>query len=159
MSAPALSASPLSLAPVSAVDIDSLFALRTLAMRDTLPKIGNIGPHRVKKSFLATFDIAVTRHIIHRGLPIGFVAMHPIARGLLLSQLHLHPDHHGSCLGSVVMRALIAKAAARNFSIHLTVLRGSAAIRFYQRYGFIKEGEDAWDIYYVLPVQDAQAPT
>jgi hypothetical protein len=47
------------------------------------------------------------------------------------------------------MQHLIAQAEEKQMPIHVGALRGSAANRFYQRHGFVKVREDAWDIYFV----------
>jgi ribosomal protein S18 acetylase RimI-like enzyme len=129
-------------------EVDALFALRMLAMQDSMAGMGPLNPIRVRQCFEATFDVFSTRHIVFEGQRIGFVALQPVGPFLLLSHLHLHPDYHNRGVGGTVLTCLQREAAVQHRVIQVAALRRSPANRFYLRHGFVKTGEDEWDIYY-----------
>ncbi len=136
-------------------DFEALLALRILAMRPSLERLGRFDPQRARERLRAGFDPAVTRIIVVDGCQVGFVAVKPLpdapAAGLLLDHLYLHPDWQGRQLGAWVMRQVIAEAERAGLPLHVGALRGSDANRFYQRQGFVQSSKSEWDIYYIRP--------
>lgn len=47
-----------------------------------------------------------------------------------------------------MLRRLLAEADAAGLPVVLTVLRGSDAVRLYERHGFIPAGAEDWDLHY-----------
>lgn len=138
----------LSYRPVQAHEFGDLFILRALAMQATPVQFGAITPANLQKSFLAGMQNNDAWHILLDGAVIGFYALHRAGQGLWLSQLHLHPDYHNRGIGSAVLTQIIADADRAGLALHVAALRGSPANRFYLRHGFVKSGEDTWDIFY-----------
>ena len=69
-------------------DAEALVALRILAMRDSLERIGRFDPVRSRERFLSAFSPQHTRHILVDGERAGFVVVKPDGDGLLLDHLY-----------------------------------------------------------------------
>lgn len=50
---------------------------------------------------------------------------------------------------------LLAEADATGLPVVLTVLQDSAAIRLYERHGFVQTGAEDWDLFYRHPITPA----
>lgn len=141
-------AAAIKFSPVTASDFEALLSLRILVMRESLERIGRFDATRARERFASAFQPQYTRRILINEEFVGCVAMKPAVNGLLLEHFYLSPPYQGRGLGGGVLRLLLAEAGAAQEAIHLSVLRESDAARFYERYGFVKTGEDEWDIYY-----------
>jgi len=139
----------LELVPASESDADELAALRVVAMRESLERIGRFDAERARRRFLDAFSPEATRHIVVAGVKVGFVVVIPRSGHVLLDHLYVHPDHQGVGIGSAVLVRLFAEADRRNQTIRVGALRESDSNRFYTRHGFelVESGE--WDNYYV----------
>lgn len=135
--------------PTTNDDFDSLVALRIAAMRDSLERVGRFDPERARERLKNSFYPEHTQFIVLAGERIGFYTFRPLADGFHLDHLYIHPLSQSRGVGSFVMQHLIAQAEEKQMPIHVGALRESASNRFYQRHGFVKVREDAWDIYYV----------
>lgn len=136
------------LEPAQLADLEALVTIRIDAMRESLTRIGRFDPDRARERFASGFDPRATRHISCGGERVGFVVVKQQQSGLLLDHLYLRPSAQGQGLGSAVLNAVIAEAAARGQVLFVGALRDSAANRFYERHGFQKTGESEWDVYY-----------
>jgi GNAT superfamily N-acetyltransferase len=128
--------------------LDELVALRIAAMRESLTAIGRFDPMRARERFANGFEPAWTRHIVVAGVRVGFVVLKPQADGLLLDHLYVSPGEQGRGLGGAVLGRILAEADDRGLSLMVGALRTSRANRFYERHGFILDGEGEWDLYY-----------
>ena len=137
--------------PAVAADAESLVAVRIAAMRESLERIGRFDPQRARERLLAGFDPALTRHVVCGGARVGFFAVRPDADGLLLDHLYVLPPAQGRGIGAAVMAALLADADARRLPVRVVALRGSAANRFYERFGFQSVERGEWDNHYLRP--------
>jgi GNAT superfamily N-acetyltransferase len=81
--------------PASAQDADDLAALRVMAMRPSLERLGRFDPQRARDGFLASFTPASTRHLVVDGHRVAFVVVRHYADHLLLDHLYVHPAHQG----------------------------------------------------------------
>jgi GNAT superfamily N-acetyltransferase len=87
------------------------------------------------------------RHAVELGAAFaGCVALRPGADGRWLEHFYLDPGVQGRGLGSAILRNLLNRTDADGLVVRLTVLRGSAARRLYERHGFTVESEDPIDI-------------
>ncbi len=111
--------------------------------------MGRFDPERARERLQNSFYPEHTQFIVLEGECIGFYTFRPLADGFHLDHLYIHPSSQSRGVGSFVMQHLIAQAEEKQMPIHLGALRESASNRFYQRHGFVKVREDAWDIYYV----------
>jgi hypothetical protein len=70
-------------------DAEALVALRILAMRESLERIGRFDPVRARERFLSGFSPRHTRHILVDGERAGFVVVKPDGDGLTLDHLYI----------------------------------------------------------------------
>jgi GNAT superfamily N-acetyltransferase len=134
-------------------DFEELLALRILVMRESLDRIGRFDPVRARERFASTFQPQHTRRIFLGGAFVGCVALKPDKDGLLLEHFYFLPAYQGHGLGGKILSLLLAEAGVAQLQVRLSVLKKSDAARFYERHGFVKTGEDEWDIYYTwMPI-------
>lgn len=149
---------PIEFEQASAGDFEELLELRSVAMLESLQRLGRFDAARSRARFLASFDAACTRHICVAGRRIGFVALKRRADGWLLEHLYVHPDAQGRGIGGQVLAAVVAQAEAEGHTLFVTALRGSDSNRFYQRYDFVLMSETEWDLHYRREPALAQKP-
>jgi GNAT superfamily N-acetyltransferase len=145
----------ISFAPASAADFERLLDLRILVMREHLERIGRFHPERARQRFRAGFQPAHMRLILVDGVFAGCVTLKPQDGHLEIEHFYLTPEHQGRGAGGEAIRQLLAEADGRALPVRLGVLKQSPAARFYERHGFVRTGEDEWDIYYERPVSEA----
>ncbi len=80
--------------------------------------------------------------ILLGGQPIGRLVIHRAAREVHVVDMVLLPDFCGKGIGRQLMDGIMAEAAAAKKTIGLHVLKMNRAIRFYQRLGFVKTGDE-----------------
>ncbi len=136
---------------VAAADFDELVELRIAAMRESLERVGRFDPDRARERLRQSFYPEHTEFIVLDGQRIGFFTFRPTDDGFHLDHLYVDPRYQSRGVGSHVLRHLLSRADSRWMPVQLGALRDSASNRFYQRHGFVKSGEDEWDIYYVRP--------
>jgi ribosomal protein S18 acetylase RimI-like enzyme len=61
---------------------------------------------------------------------------------LHLAEIVILPEHRNQGIGSILMEKLIKAEAGQGHAIRLHVYKQSAAVRFYQRLGFVKARDD-----------------
>jgi GNAT superfamily N-acetyltransferase len=134
-------------------DAEALVALRILAMRESLERLGRFDPVRSRERFLSAFSPQHTRHILVDGERAGFVVLKPEGEALLLDHLYVDPRVQNRGIGAVVLAAVFAEADAQRVPVRVGALRGSDSNRFYRRHGFQLVKEDEWDNYYIRPAR------
>jgi ribosomal protein S18 acetylase RimI-like enzyme len=145
---------PSTLITLSAAQVDDaevLAALRVLAMRESLERIGRFDPVRARERFLSGFSPQHTRHILVDGERAGFVVVKPDGEGLLLDHLYVDPRFQNQGIGAAVLATVFADAQGKR--VRVGVLRGSDSNRFYLRHGFELVKEDEWVNYYIWPAR------
>jgi GNAT superfamily N-acetyltransferase len=80
--------------------------------------------------------------ILQRGQPIGRILIENREHYVALVDIALLPEHQKAGLGTLLMEALLRKAANQDSMIGLHVLKTSAAVRFYERLEFRISGDD-----------------
>lgn len=135
--------------PASPDDAEELVALRIVAMRESLERLGRFDPQRARERFLAGFSPEHTRHLVVDARRVGFVVLRPTADHLLLDHLYIHPSHQGRGIGAAVLAVLFAQADAEAKPLRVGALRESDSNRFYARHGFELVEQAEWDNYYV----------
>lgn len=138
--------------PAAESDFERLLALRILVMREHLERVGRFDPVRARERFRNGFAPTHTRLIDVDGTFAGCVSLVPDSIGFELMHFYVEPALQGRGIGAAVLAMLAAEADAVGKPIHLGVLKGSPAIRFYERHGFRHTHEDAWDFYLQRPV-------
>ncbi len=80
--------------------------------------------------------------ILLAGQVIGRLVIHRTAREVHVVDMVLLPPFCGRGIGRQMMNEIIAEAAAAQKSVGLHVLKMNRALRFYQRLGFSKTGDE-----------------
>ena len=75
------------------------------------------------------------------GANVGRMIVHRTREELHLVDIALLPRHRNTGIGSALLQRIFGEAAATKKPVGLKVLKGSRAVRFYQRLGFVKTGE------------------
>jgi GNAT superfamily N-acetyltransferase len=129
-------------------------AIRIAAMRESLERLGRFDAQRARDRFLASFDPALTRHVLADGERVGLVVVRPQDDGLLLDHLYLLPHAQGRGVGAAVLADVLARADASRLPVRVGALRGSDANRFYLRHRFVLVARGEWDDHYRRSVPD-----
>ena len=144
-------------------DFASLNELRTLAMKESLERIGRYDPERSRERFRASFMPAETRHILLSGGRVGFVAVACRHEFLQLDHLYLHPNHQSLGIGKSVVRWLLTYADSVALPVKVVALKESESNRFYMNLGFNLVDSTEFDCHYlrpaVVPPSDPKSPS
>ncbi len=135
--------------PVRADDAEALVAIRIVAMRESLERVGRFDPHRARERFLHGFDPRHTWTIRVGEERAGFFVVKPLADGLLLDHLYVLPAHQGQGVGAAVLAHVFRQADAERLDVRVGALVGSDANRFYVQHGFVPVEQGEFDNYYV----------
>ena len=79
--------------------------------------------------------------IILAGQAVGAVSVEHCADHIFLSEVQVQPGFQSRGLGSQIIKAVLANAAAQSLPVRLQVLRKSKAINLYHRLGFSQTGD------------------
>ena len=134
---------------VTAADFDELVAIRIIAMRDSLERVGRFDPERARERLRKSFHPEHTEFVVLDAQRIGFYTFRPADDGFHLDHLYVHPGFQSRGVGSYVIRHLLFQSDARQMPVRLGALRDSPSNRFYQRHDFVQIAADEWDIYYI----------
>ncbi len=130
-------------------DFEQLLALRLIAMRPSLERLGRFDVMRSTERFQSSFDPNSTRLIVDGDEILGCVSLRPTGnRDVWLEHFYVHPAHQGLGVGSMVMEIIIGEAEVRRNTLQIEVLKESDANQFYVRHGFVETHRGEWDIYY-----------
>jgi len=135
--------------PACAEDFESLLEIRLTAMRSSLEQIGRFDPQRARRRLAASWDPAMTQHIVCDGERVGFFMLRRADHALVLQHLYLLPSAQGRGVGSAVMRTLIEESNWAGLPLRVTALRESPANAFYRKHGFVCCSSDEFDLSYV----------
>ncbi len=80
--------------------------------------------------------------ILRGGQRIGRMVLHRTPREIHVVDMVLLPQFCGQGIGRQLMNNILAEAAAAQKTVGLHVLKMNRAIRFYQRFGFVKTGDE-----------------
>lgn len=133
-------------------DFEPLLALRIDVMHEHLERVFRYHPDRARRIFREHFDEPGMRLILVESERRGCVGFRREAGCFKLDSFYLDRRHHGSGLGTAILKALLAEADAAGLPVRLEVLRGSQADRLYLRHGFVKLSEDEIEAEYERPV-------
>ncbi|MFI6034117.1 GNAT family N-acetyltransferase [Streptomyces sp. NPDC051315] len=138
-----------SLRPATAADVEAVADLRAVVLRPDLERLGRYDEHGVRQRLRDGFVPAHTRIIEIGGVLTGCVALRPAADAHWLEHFYLAPSAQGRGIGSAVLTGLLRDTDRTGTRVRLDVLRGSPARRLYERHGFVREREDAVDVFLV----------
>ena len=147
-----MTSASVSLQPVEPGDFEQMLALRITALRPSLERLGRFDPKRARERLAAGFAPPHMQHIVRDGQRIGFVTVVPEGLegddALRLEHLYLLPAHQGQRIGEWVLSGVKARARSQGLGVKVSALKLSDANRFYQRHGFVPDGDDEWDCHY-----------
>ncbi|SNY45276.1 GNAT family N-acetyltransferase [Paractinoplanes atraurantiacus] len=130
-----------SLRPAAAGDVKAIAELRAVVLRPDLERLGRFDEHRVRQRLRDSFSPEHTSIIVYGGEFAGSLTVRPG----WLEHFYLAPALQGRGLGSAVLRTVLTSADV----VRLNVLRGSRAIRLYERHGFTVESQDPVDVFMI----------
>lgn len=81
--------------------------------------------------------------ILLNGRPVGRIIVDRTGAAILLRDIALLTEYRNAGIGSRLLQALIAEAAAAGKEVQLHVLASSPAVRLYERLGFRSSGAEA----------------
>lgn len=109
-------------------------------------------PEEVRRTFLASQFAFQTRHyadaytgadfgiIVHDGEPVGRLYLFRSAEDVRVIDISLLPEWRGGGLGTALLRAVQAEAAAEGKMVSLHVDMTNPAQNLYRRLGFVEAG-------------------
>lgn len=129
-------------APATEGDFESLLAIRIEVMREHLQRVFRYEPSRARRIFREHFDEPGLR-LIRLGEELaGCVGFRVGEAEIKLDSFYLARRFHNRGLGAAILKVLLAEADTLGLPVELDVLLGSPADRFYERHGFVKQGQD-----------------
>ena len=138
--------------PSASDDFERILALRLVALRQSLERLGRYDPVRARDRLAREFQPEHMRLIEVDGAFAGCVSLKPDGEdGLAMEHFYIDPAFQNLGLGGAVMGMLLAEADAAGKPVRLGVLKRSDANRFYQRHGFELQHTSEWDAHYVRP--------
>ncbi|MFD6699242.1 MULTISPECIES: GNAT family N-acetyltransferase [unclassified Microbacterium] len=135
-----------SLRPAIPGDIDAIAALKERVLRQDLEPLVGWDPERSRARVVEHFSPSHTWMIAVDGEDAGTITLRPDQEALWLEMFYLDARHQGRGIGSSVLRSVLTDAPADR-PLRLQVLVGSAALRLYERHGFVVEQNDGIDIW------------
>ena len=143
------------LEPLGPDDVEWLVGLKARAMRADIERIGRWDPERSRERLLAELDPDATQVIVVDDERVGSIALIPAEGETWLKHFYVEPALQGRGIGGAVLEHLLPGNV--HLPIRLLVVRGSPAMRLYERHGFTRERdhENGIDIVLVRPSQGA----
>lgn len=132
------------LRPVAEADFEPLLSLSIRALRADLERLGRFRPELRRERFRAVFQPATLSAIEVAGECIGCVGAEPRSDHLHIHAFYVQPEFQGCGLGAAVLARVTGQYA--RLPVRIEVLKGSAALGFWQRQGFRKSGEVDFDL-------------
>jgi ribosomal protein S18 acetylase RimI-like enzyme len=97
-----------------------------------------------QRSYQATYPNATYTLVLKTGEPIGQEVVERGAKTIRLIDIALVPAYRGTGIGTLLLNDLIEESRSSEATVELKVLRNNvAAIRLYERMGFVTTQEDA----------------
>jgi GNAT superfamily N-acetyltransferase len=137
------------LRPVGEADFEPLLDLSVRVLRADLDRVGRFDPERRRSRMRAGFDPATLSAIDCDGRLVGCIAAVPAPDHVEIHSFYLEPAMQGRGLGAAVFRAIAARHPG--LPLRIEVLKGSPVHRFWEKQGFTRTGEQAFDWLYERP--------
>ena len=132
------------LRPVAEADFEPLLSLSIRVLHADLERLGRFRPELRRERFRAVFQPATLSAIEVAGECIGCVGAEPRSDHLHIHAFYVQPEFQGCGLGAAVLARVTGQYA--RLPVRIEVLKGSAALGFWQRQGFRKSGEVDFDL-------------
>jgi len=137
------------LRPVEEADFEPLLDLSIRVLRADLDRVGRFDLDRRRSRMRAGFDPATLSAIECDGRLVGCIAAMPEADHVEIHSFYLDPAVQGRGLGAAVFAAVAARHP--RLTLRIEVLKGAAVHRFWEKQGFVRTGEQAFDWLYERP--------
>ena len=125
------------LEPLRPDDVEWLVGLKARTMRTDIERIGRWDPERSRERLLDELVPDATQVIVVGDDRVGSIALIPADGEMWLKHFYVEPAMQGRGIGGAVLRHSLD--ADRGVPIRLLAIRGSPAIRLYERHGFRHE--------------------
>ena len=125
-----------SLRPARQSDYDFAARLYLDSMKRQLTTLGRWDEARVTTRFRRSFKPAQAKVIRLERADVGWMQVSHSAKGFHLHQLHLIERCRNRGIGTRLIQALLARAAALDQPVALNVVHGNPAVALYRRLGF-----------------------
>jgi GNAT superfamily N-acetyltransferase len=132
------------LRPVSEADFEPLLSLSIRVLRADLERLGRFKPELRRERFRAAFHPATLSAIEVAGVCVGCIGAEPHADHLHIHAFYVQPEFQGCGLGAAVLARVTGQYA--RLPVRIEVLKGSAALGFWQRQGFGQLGKEDFDL-------------
>jgi ribosomal protein S18 acetylase RimI-like enzyme len=134
----------LSLDPAIPIDEELLWPLHRAAYRDlTIRTYGSWDDSTYRAAFAEDFEVEEVRCLLLDDVLIGYVQVAVEPARLFLVSVVIAPPWQGRGLGAQVLSRLIDEARAAGLPLELSVYEQNAALRLYERLGFVRTGRVA----------------
>ena len=132
------------LRPVAEADFEPLLLLSIRVLRADLERLGRFKPELRRDRFRAIFRPETLSAIEVAGVCVGCIGAEPRADHLHIHAFYVQPAFQGCGLGAAVLARVTGQYA--RLPVRIEVLKGSAALGFWQRQGFRQSGEEDFDL-------------
>lgn len=143
------------LRPVSEADFEALLSLSIRVLRADLERLGRFKPELRRERFRAIFQPATLAAIEVAGECVGCIGAEPHSDHLHIHAFYVQPEFQGCGLGAAVLAQVTGQYLG--LPARIEVLKGSAALGFWQRQGFGKMGEEDFDLLLERPAPLGEA--
>jgi GNAT superfamily N-acetyltransferase len=132
------------LRPVSEADFEPLLSLSIRVLRADLQRLGRFKPELRRERFRAAFHPVTLSAIEVAGVCVGCIGAEPRTDHLHIHAFYVQPEFQGCGLGAAVLVQVTGRYPG--LPVRIEVLKGSAALGFWQRQGFRQSGEEDFDL-------------
>jgi GNAT superfamily N-acetyltransferase len=129
---------------VSEADFEPLLSLSIRVLRADLERLGRFKPELRRDRFRAIFRPETLSAIEVAGVCVGCIGAEPRADHLHIHAFYVQPAFQGCGLGAAVLAQVTGRYPG--LPVRIEVLKGSAALGFWQRQGFRQSGEEDFDL-------------
>ena len=123
-------------------DYDFLYALHCTTMRDYIEATWGWDEVWQQNHFKQHFQPEANQIIVLNAHEIGRVEVDYNEDGVHIGNIQILPNNQSRGVGSRVILHIIQEAQRQEHPVTLQVLKVNPARRFYERLGFVVEGED-----------------
>ena len=132
------------LRPVSEADFEPLLSLSIRVLRADLERLGRFKPELRRERFRAIFRPETLSVTEVAGECVGCIGAESRPDHLHIHAFYVQPEFQGCGLGAAVLAQVTGQYA--RLPVRIEVLKGSAALGFWQRQGFGRSGEQEFDL-------------
>ncbi len=132
------------LRPVAEADFEPLLSLSIRVLRADLERLGRFRPELRRERFRAVFQPATLSAIEVAGECVGCIGAELRADHLHIHAFYVQPEFQGCGLGAAVLAEVTVRYPG--LPVRIEVLKGSAALGFWQQQGFGQPGEQEFDL-------------